>query len=252
MSVKRSQSGSRILTVLETIAHHQPIGVSALARLLGEDKSATQRALVTLAHDGWIRGTGERHARWELTARILAVAQAAHGGQDLRRRARPILEQLRNSTGETAFLAVLESNHLAITDVVESAQVLRMVPAVGTTIIARNTATGRAMLAFMDAARQAELLGEQPDPALRTRLASTARRGYAVSAGEINKAATNIAAPVFGLDGEPTGAIVVCGPRERLQSSMHEAIGNSVAQAARELSFGRHLLPPTTTDPRRK
>ena len=55
MSVKRSQSAARVLAVLECIARHQPIGVSELARLLQADKSAVQRAVMTLADDGWIR-----------------------------------------------------------------------------------------------------------------------------------------------------------------------------------------------------
>ena len=55
MAVKRSQSASRVLSVLELIASRQPIGVSALAKLLDEDKSAVQRAIMTLADAGWIR-----------------------------------------------------------------------------------------------------------------------------------------------------------------------------------------------------
>ena len=53
MAVKRSQSAARVLAALEGIARHQPVGVSELARQLGADKSATQRAIMTLAAPVW-------------------------------------------------------------------------------------------------------------------------------------------------------------------------------------------------------
>ena len=77
MGVKRIQSAARVLTALEGIARHQPIGVSALARLLGDDKSAVQRAIMTLADRGWIRAAPGSPVKWELTAHIHAVAHMA-------------------------------------------------------------------------------------------------------------------------------------------------------------------------------
>ncbi len=236
MSVKRSHSASRVLAVLEAIANHQPIGIRALGRLLNEDKSAVQRAIMTLAGDGWIRPSSKASAGWEVTAHILAVAHAAHGGNDLRRRARPLLERLRDETEETVLLIVPDVKSFVIADVVESRQVLRMVPHVGTLVTARNTASGRAMLPFFDAARQAALLGEQPDREMLERYAATRKQHYAVSVGEINSGATNVAAPIFGLDGLPVGAVVITAPRERLGISRHRKVGEMTARTARELS----------------
>ncbi len=77
MTVKRSRSATRVLSVLEAIAHHQPVGVSELARVLEDDKSAVQRAIMTLADSGWIEATPSTPRRWHLTAHILTVAHAA-------------------------------------------------------------------------------------------------------------------------------------------------------------------------------
>lgn len=241
MAVKRSHSGSRILSVLEAIASQQPIGVTALARLLDEDKSAIQRALMTLADAGWIRTVSEPPTRWELTAHILAVAYAAHGSNDLRRRARPILERLRDDTNETVLLALPDIKKFVIADVIESRQMLRMVPDIGDVIAPRNTATGRAMLAFMQREQQIDMLGGEPEHALLDGLVLTRERGYAISEGETNPLATNIAAPIFEMDGNVVAAIVVCGPRERLQADTHAGIGAALLQATRELSRGLSL-----------
>jgi IclR family acetate operon transcriptional repressor len=243
VAVKRSHSGSRVLTVLEAIAGHQPIGIRALGRLLGEDKSAIQRAVMTLADAGWIRMARQPPARWEVSARILAVAHTAQGSHDLRRRARPLLEQLRDETRETLLLVVPDVQCFVIADVVESRQVLRMVPHVGTIVDARNTATGRALLPFMDAAQQSALLGSEPDAALVRGFASTREHGYAVSDGETNPSALNIAAAIVEYDGSPAGAIVLTAPRERVPAPLQERFGRTLAAAAQELSR-RRLADP--------
>lgn len=238
MPVKRIHSGARVLAVLEAVAAHQPIGVRALARLLNEDKSAVQRALLTLADKGWIRTTSEPPVRWEVTGHILAVAHAAHGSDDLRRRARPMLESLRDRIGETVLLVVPDVGNFVIADVIESRQALRMAPNVGTLVSAVNTATGRAILPFLAPERQTALLGVPPDRQLLESFEATRQRGYAISEGEVDAAVTNLAAAILEFNGSPVGAVVACGPRERLKSSLFATVGPLVAQTAKDLSRG--------------
>lgn len=247
MPVKRSHSAARVLTVLETLANHRPMGVRALAKLLHEDKSTVHRALMTLADHGWIRVSSEPPVRWEVTAHILAVAHAAHGGSDLRARARPVLERLRDDTNETVLLVLPDVDRFVIADVVESRQILRMVPEVGTVVTVKNTATGRAVLPFVDTQRQAKLLGATPDRQLLGSFAQTRALGFAISEGEINPAATNLAAPIFDFNAQPMGVIVVVGPRERLSRSAHKRTGEKVAAAAQQLSRGAPKQLDSTT-----
>jgi IclR family acetate operon transcriptional repressor len=227
-----------VLAVLETIASNQPIGVRALARLLDTDKSAIQRALVTLADEGWIRAIAEPPTRWEVSDHILAIAYAAHGSDDLRRRARPALEQLRDEAQETVLLVVPDVKSFVIADVIESRQMLRLVPHIGYLVGARGTATGRALLPFMNAERQLALLGAAPDQQILEEFELTRARGYAVSEGEINPSATNLAAPIFNFDGSPAGAILVCAPSERLTPPHYAAVGELLVRVAKDLSRG--------------
>ena len=239
MPAKRSHSATRVLTLLETIAEHQPIGVRALARLLDEDKSAIHRGLVTLADSGWIRMTGEPPVGWELTAHILAVAYAAHGGIDLRRRARAALERLRDATNETVLLVLPDVDRFVVAEVIESRQSLRIVPDLGDTVPIRRTATGLAVLPYLSPERQEELLGGKPDRPLLDNFARTRARGYSMSEGEIYPLATNLASAIFDFDEQPIGAAVVCGPRERLTKPVCKVIGEMLVQTARELSRSR-------------
>lgn len=241
MPVKRSHSATRVLKLLEAVAEQQPIGVRALARLLDEDPSAIQRALMTLADNGWISATRESPVRWEVTAHILAVAHAAHGGNDLRKRARPALERLRDETNETVLLALPDVRGFVVADVIESQQILRVVLQVGTAIGATKTATGRALLPFLDSRRQVALLGSMPDRQMSESFERTRARGYATSEGEVNPATTSLAAPIFDFAGQPIAAVVVSGPRERLTKPINKMIAEKLVRASREVS---QSVPP--------
>lgn len=239
MAVKRSQSGARILAVLEAIAAQQPIGVRALAKAMACDKSAIQRAIMTLSDEGWVRQTAESPPRWQLTSRLAAVAQLAQGGDDLRQRARPLLELLREQTGETAMLVVPEGDRFVIAEVAESRHLLRMAPHAGLEVGVRGTATGRAILAYLDPVRQRDMLGKTPDKATLAACAAARRQGFAVSEGEVNPDASSLAAPIFDSDGAPVAALVITGPRGRLSKVDYAAIGAQLAQAAARLSRGQ-------------
>jgi DNA-binding IclR family transcriptional regulator len=236
LTVKRSRSAVRVLAVLEAIARLQPVGVTTLARQLAADKSAAQRAIMTLADEGWICAAPGSPTRWQLTARILAVAHAGLRGNDLRRRARTTLESLRDQSNETVLLTVQDGHGFVVLDVVESRQMLRAVPHVGMAVPVRGSATSRAMLPFMDEQRCMQILGEPPDPALLEEFAATRRRGYSVSKGEIAADSTTIAAPILEVDGQPCAAVAITAPSTRLTAAQHRTIGTMLFDAARALS----------------
>lgn len=246
MSVKKSQSGSRMLSVFEAVAAGQPIGASALARELGEDKSAVQRSLVTLAEAGWIAPTGDKPLRWEVTARMFTLAHLPSSSEELRARARPALDELRDASGETAFLVVPDASRFIVVEVAESRRVLRMAPRIGEVVTPDRTATGRAIMAHLDAAARAALLGREPSPQEEAEFAATARDGYAVSRGEVVPGATNLAAPLFDARGAPIAAIAIAGPTDRLDEQRIREVGAMLAQAVARLSPGRPRGAPAT------
>ncbi len=247
LAVKRNRSASRVLAVLETIAQHQPVGVSELARLMEADKSAVQRAIMTLADDGWIHTAPGTHGRWELTAHILTVAHAGQRGNDLRLRARSALEALRSESGETVILTVPDIRDFVVIDVLESPQFLRTAPHVGLVVPARGSATSRAILPYLTEERRQEVFGGPLDETTRSHLAATLEKGYAVSEGDVMSGSTNIAAPIFEIDGRVLGAIVISGPSERLDRDQHERFGAMVLRAARDVSRGAPVLPRTAS-----
>jgi IclR family acetate operon transcriptional repressor len=236
--VKRSQGVLRALAVLDQIAARQPIGVSALAKLLEEDRSAVQRTVMTLADAGWIRPAPEAQAQWELSAHIYTLALLPRSSASLRERARPVLEEICARTGETAFLALPDVRRFVAIQVAESPHILRAALRVGQIILPRESATGRAMLPYFDPRRQEAMLGHPPAEADLREFAATRARGFGLSAGDVMPGATSLAAPVFDAEDEAEAALVVSGPSERLTPERHAEIGALLARNAASLSRG--------------
>lgn len=247
MGVKRSHSASRVLSVVELIAAHQPIGVSALARLLQDDKSAVQRAVMTLADAGWIRMAPAAPVRWELSAHIFTIAHLPQSANDLRQRARRTLEALRDQSGETVFLAIPDIERFVIIDVAESPHPLRAPLQVGEVISVRGSATGRAMLPYLSPERLSRVLGGQTlDASDRAELDATQARGFGLSVDTVMAGTTIVAAPIFDSDGQPIASIGVSGLSDRITPSRREQIGALAVAGARSLSRGAPKVPASS------
>jgi DNA-binding IclR family transcriptional regulator len=236
MPVKRSQTAARVLKVFEEIARHQPIGVSELAQKIGVDKSATQRDIMTLADNGWIRAAPGKSTRWELTAHILTIAHMGHHGNELRERARATIEALQNECGETVLLTVPDGKQFVVIDMIESSHFLRTTAHVGLIVPAVGSATSRAILPFLSEEQQKTMLGIAPDARMKKHFDKAHELGYAISVGDVYSGSTNIAAPIFSEHEEPVGAIVLSAPSGRLKRENHAAAAALVLQAAQRIS----------------
>lgn len=237
VAVKTIRSAERVFAALEMLAEHEPIGVGALARLLDEDKSAVQRALVTLARTGWIRAVPGEPTRWELTSRVLVVAEHVHRRSGLRQLARPTLETLRQQTGESVILAVAEADRVVIVDVAESSQLVRTAPHVGLIVPAETSASGRAILAALDDAGREALLGRPVTRSLAAELEVVRARGWSLNADDVARGATSVGAAVLDDSGRPVGAVAVSAVSARMPQEVQEQTGELLAQTLRTLSL---------------
>ena len=161
MAVKTVASVRNALTILEALALAQPVGVSALARQVGIDKAAVQRALLTLGDAGWTRqsDTGE----WVITSKALQVG--THYTAGLRDVSRPHLAELQRTTGETAVLFVREHASVVAVDAVESSQPLRMTVPLGMVVPLQQRSALDAFLAPAERAALPAAPDTSPNPA---------------------------------------------------------------------------------------
>lgn len=106
------------------------VGVSELSRSLGMPKAAVHRILKTFTAHGFL-SFDERSRRYQFGPGALAVGLAAVRNLDVPVVARPYLERMVASSGETATLSVLQGSERIYVDQVLSPQEVRLSAVLG-------------------------------------------------------------------------------------------------------------------------
>src|SRR5512141_1421504 len=100
----------RVTQVFDTFAESgEDLGVTEIARRLRCSKSVIHRILTTLVETGYIAADPVTR-RYRLGAKALLLASAGSADDELRRRALPHLQAIRERTGESATLSVLRGH----------------------------------------------------------------------------------------------------------------------------------------------
>ena len=147
----RIEASIRAVAILDALADAGEIGTNELARRTGLPASTVSRQLGTLAVAGLVEQDGES-GRYRLGIHVVRLANAVLARLDVRRIARPHLEELVRITGETATLHVPGEEDAVTVDFVPSAHFIQHVTQLGRPSIAHATSAGKVMLAFTDRA----------------------------------------------------------------------------------------------------
>lgn len=221
------------------------LGVSEVARDLGVSKAVVHRIFQSLLSRKFLQIDSKTRA-YRLGPSAAALGARALRDLDMRRAAQPILESLRDKTGETTTLTELVGDSRVYLDQFESRQSIRMTVELGRPHALHAGGSGKSILAFLPPQRQDELIARGLDqvtsatitnPAdLRIELVEVARNGFAVSLGERQHDAGSVAAPVFGSAGQVIGSISVCGPVGRFDEETVGEHAKLVLAAAGDVS----------------
>jgi DNA-binding IclR family transcriptional regulator len=237
------------------------LGVSEISRELGLSKAVVHRILQSLAARSFVET--DPHTRgYRLGPGAVALGARALRDLDLRRAAGPILRRLRDATRETTTLSALVRGSRVYLDQYESPQEIKMTVELGRPHPLHAGASSRAMLAFMPEDVWDTVIGQglarltpvtvgDPDE-LRRLLSEVRSRGYATSLGERQYGAGSVAAPVFGMDGEVSGAISACGPVSRFEPATVERHVPLVREAADSISRALGWTGRAVSQPRRR
>jgi IclR family transcriptional regulator, acetate operon repressor len=187
------------------------------------------------------------------------VRWAAPGtfGLDLVRLTRPVLQQLRDETGETACLYVRDGAYRTVISLAESRHPVVRLFVVGMVMPLHAGSAGKIFLAFDPTARKdavahglcrytprtvvdIDLLTEQ--------LEQVRMDGYAASFEERDLGAASISAPVYGLTGEVVAAIGIGAPTQRLSPADVPTLAPIVVEAAAQASHRLGYRPGARRD----
>jgi IclR family KDG regulon transcriptional repressor len=165
---------------------------------------------------------------------------------DVTSEARPYLKALRDHTGETIHLAVLDHASVLYINKMESRQAIRMSSNIGGRAPAYCTSDGKALLAFQPEDFVSALLRDAvpartpntiTDPkALRRDLVAIRARGYAIDNEESELGMRSVAAPIRTHSGAVIASLSIAGPTHRVSKKTLMSYTREVVQAADAIS----------------
>ncbi|QKJ18329.1 IclR family transcriptional regulator [Microbacterium hominis] len=216
------------------------LGISELARRASIPKSTVSRIAAELVAERLLDREGDK---FYLGVRLFELGQTVAHPRRLRRLSHSVMAELRDVTGQSVQLAVLEGADVVYLAILRSEPAFRPHAVVGGRLPAHATALGKALLAYappgvIDRVVQGGLTRRTPhtltDPqALRDELRQIRSAGVASEKEECVLGRSCTAAVVFGHDGSPLAAVSVAGTVESVST---ERLGPVVRAAAAALT----------------
>lgn len=244
---KRLSSVGTAIALLKCFsADEQELGVSELSRKLGVAKSTVHRLARTLIADGMLEQNAENE-KYRLGIALFGLGALVRRRMNLSSEARQDLFALRNATGETVQLAILDGSEIMFVYNLESTQAIRVNSDIGVRKPAFCTASGRAILAFQPDEAVAAALRHGPlerrTPKTETEpsrilkaLAEVRQRGFAIEDEESEAGMRALAAPVRAAGGAVVGSVAVAGPVQRLSKETLQRFAPEVTRTAEAIS----------------
>jgi IclR family pca regulon transcriptional regulator len=246
-----SQSLERGLAILGCFtAEHPVLGIAEIAEALGMSRSTTHRYVTTLLALGYLEQGRSR--KYRLGLRVTDLGMSALNSTGLREHVHPFLEELRQRTGYTTGLAVLDGTEILYVDRARSwRREGREVDAglhPGSRLPAYCTAMGKVLLAHLPERIQRELITqlalERQGPntimsksALREELQQIREDGFAVNDQELKPELHAIAAPVRDESREVVAAVGLAAPTGTISlPELAGALGPHLVSTASRIS----------------
>ncbi|MET9199323.1 IclR family transcriptional regulator [Gordonia sp. NPDC003585] len=238
---------ARAVRVLDAVgAAELGMGVSEIARQTGISKSSAQRIAVELVENGLLERDG---TRYRLGLHLFELGQRVPRRRDLRDAAAPFMHDLREATGHSVHLAVLDGTSVVYLDVLRSPSAPPLPTRAGGRWPAHGTGIGKAILAFSSAdvvdrvvAGGLRRLSERTitNPGLfAAELARIRERGVSYDLEESRAGVACVASPVVGSDGQVVAGISVSGWHNRINLDHSAAAVRTAA-----LGLSRQLSGP--------
>ncbi|OOY24117.1 IclR family transcriptional regulator [Thioclava sediminum] len=234
----------RALDVLDLLARHGGLSLSAIARELDQSPATMHRVLATLHARDFVEPEAQD---WHIGPAAFRIGSAFLRRTNVFERARPLMQDLMRATGETSNLGVERAGQVLFTGQVETHDPIRAFFPPGTVAPLHASGIGKALLSTYAPDRLDQLLADYDfaqfndrtigdAEALRAELERITAQGYAVDDEERTLGMRCIAAPIFDAHGDAVAGISVSGPVQRIPDSRLPVLGHAVAQAAKAIS----------------
>jgi DNA-binding IclR family transcriptional regulator len=191
--------------LLRTVADG-PRTLNGLQQATGMPRATAHRLAVALEEHGLLRRDDD--GRFDLGPELAALGRVASDRFPLAALSLPVLERLRDDTGESVQLFVREGGQRRCLVSLQSPHALRWIVPEG-------------VLLPLDAGSAGRVLSGEVGP-----------DGWVASVEERERGVASVSAPVHDADGRVIAAVSISGPVERLTRAPGERFGSQVVAAA--------------------
>jgi IclR family acetate operon transcriptional repressor len=251
MATARRNIGSlqRALDILDTFDGQSPLlGITELSEVLGLHKSTVAGLVYTLEGNGYLEQEPATR-KYRLGLKLVERAFTMLEQMDVRAAALPHLQELRDWSDESVFLAVRDGGHVVYIEQLVSSQPLGMRAKLGYRALVHTTSLGKAILSALSRMEVSQLVSEYGLPAMTfnsitdadqfmQELDRTRERGYSVDDEENELGVRCIGAPILDHKDRPVAALSVSAPLQRMPSARVSDCGLRVAEIAMTISRG--------------
>jgi len=240
-------AAAKALDLLAAFSFRAPrLSLADLATRTGIPRPTAFRLLTTLEQKGFVsKISGE----YQLGIKCFVLGNVVASSLDLREKAQPHLEHLRDDTGETVHLAVLDAWHVLYLERLQTPHPIGFMRSrVGAIVPAYCTGLGKTLLAFLPETVVEKWLAGQSMKAMTPQTITSARRllkdlrairerGYGLDEQEHEVGVRCIAAPVTNHAGDVVAAISIAGPADRMPRPLAgSAMAEALVATARAIS----------------
>lgn len=245
-----TQSIIRALHVLKMFDdEHSTWDLNDLTEASQLNKTTLFRILGALEYEGLLEKTEE--GRYFLGSEMIALGGRAARVNNLRRVSHPLLKHLTDISGETTTLEVMrtesdQSWSMLVIDEVLSRYLVGITQYIGSRLPIHATSTGKAILAFCDEERRADILSAQfaaftdetriHAEALSRDLEQVKEQGYSLASGELEVGLVAIGAPIFDASQQVRAAISLTGASVRIKRDDVPELATLVCDHAADIS----------------
>ncbi len=246
-----SQSLERGLAILSCFTAERPtMGIADIADALGMSRSTTHRYTITLVALGYLEQGPSR--KYRLGMRVTDLGMSVLNSIGLREQSRPLLTELRDRTGYSAGLSILDGVAILYVDRARSFRPgqskLELGLHPGSRLPAHATAMGKLLLANLAESEREELLAELTQTkhgpntitskrALREELERVRAEQFATNDEELAAGLHAIAAPVRDSTGVVVAAASMSAHTSTISSGeLIDALGPYLISTADQLS----------------
>jgi DNA-binding IclR family transcriptional regulator len=239
---------ARVGAVLRAVAAAEPDGASTtdLGKGAGLARPTAHRLLVSLA-DEHLVARDPKTGRWSLGPELYLLGVGAAYRYDVTDQAREVVTRLARDTGESAFFSARRGDETVCVLAEEGSFPLRShVLHVGIRFPLGVASAGLAILSHLPNRDVDDFFGRvQPESqwgrghaeaAIRARIESTRRTGYAVNPALIVDGSWGMGAAVFDRSGKPAWALSITGVETRFKPERHLELGTLLLEQAHQLS----------------